>query len=69
LLVIGLLGYELAFAATIGLSALQTAVTVLRERSPTTFPVQIRVAYTLLLVVCFLPYMRCLACLAPWHSS
>ena len=42
----------------IALSITQTAVFLIRERLVVAFPVQIRVTYTALLLVCYLPYMR-----------
>lgn len=58
LLVVGLSGEPLGFVSAIVLSVVQTAVALIRERSLAAYPVQIRVTYTLLLLVCYLPYMR-----------
>jgi len=58
LLAFGLAGRPFAFLAAIILSVAQSIVFVLRERSLISFPVQIRVAYTLLLLVCYIPVMR-----------
>jgi hypothetical protein len=57
LLAVGLAGFPHGFVAAILLSALQSAVYWIRERRISAFPVQLRVAYTLLLGVCFLPLM------------
>lgn len=58
LLTIGLLGWPNAFAAALALTALQTLVMLVRERRPTAFPVQLRLAYLLLLGICYLPPLR-----------
>jgi hypothetical protein len=58
LLAVGLAGYTLGFILAIALSVVQTAVFLVRERALAAFPVQIRVTYTALLLVCYLPYMR-----------
>jgi hypothetical protein len=58
LLAFGLAGRPSAFAAAIVLSIAQSLVFVLRGRSLMSFPVQIRVAYTMLLLVCYIPGMR-----------
>jgi hypothetical protein len=44
--------------AAIGLSALQTGYFLIRHRSAAAFTVQIRLAYTALLLLCLLPFMR-----------
>jgi hypothetical protein len=58
LLVLGLWGVSGSFEAAILLSAGQTAVILMRDRKVSSFPVQLRVAYTLLLLVCYPPWMR-----------
>ena len=58
LLVIGLVGYHSAFIAAMVLTAVQGVVMLLRDRSLTAFPVQLRAAYLLLLLVCYLPGMH-----------
>jgi hypothetical protein len=55
---VGLAGHPAAFMVAIGLSAAQTLVFFLRERSLRSSPVQTRTAYTALLVLCFLPGLR-----------
>ena len=54
-LVAGLAGWPGGFTAGILLSATQTAIFALRNRSLMAFPVQIRGAYTLLLMMSALP--------------
>jgi hypothetical protein len=58
LLAIGLAGHTSAFVAAMALTASQAIVMLLRERSVTAFAVQLRIAYLLLLGVCFVPQMR-----------
>ena len=58
LLTIGLLGHPEAFVAAMGLTAAQTVVMLVRERSLSAFAVQLRIAYLLLLAVCYIPEMR-----------
>jgi len=58
LLAIGLFGRPLAFVAAIGLTAAQTIVMVIRERSVSAFSVQLRIGYLLLLGICFIPQLR-----------
>jgi hypothetical protein len=54
-LAIGLKGYPEGFYAAILISAAQTVVYYFTEASVLTFPVQIRLAYTSLLMVCQVP--------------
>lgn len=58
LLALGLWGVPGCFEAAIVLSAGQTAVMLIRERSVSAFPVQLRVAYTLLLLASYPPWMN-----------
>ncbi len=58
LLVIGLAGYPAAFLAAIGLTVAQTLLFIVRERSFRPSPVQTRLAYAALLVICFVPSLR-----------
>ena len=58
LLALGLAGHDAAFLAAIALSIMQTAFYWHRHRSPRAIAVQIRLAYTLLLAVSYLPAMR-----------
>ena len=58
LLVIGLAGYPEGFVAAICLSMLQSVAYLIPHRRLSAFPVQLRVAYTLLLIACFFPPMR-----------
>jgi membrane protein implicated in regulation of membrane protease activity len=51
LLAVGLAGHTAAFVAAIGLSGVQSFVFLARHRSWVPYPMQIRVAYTLLLVM------------------
>ncbi|HEY5704104.1 MAG TPA: hypothetical protein VIS96_00855 [Terrimicrobiaceae bacterium] len=51
----GLIGYYPGFYAAIVISVIQTIVYGLKERSARTFPVQIRLAYTGLLISCQVP--------------
>lgn len=50
LLIAAVLGWEPGFAAVIGLNAIQAIHFMLRERSLTAFPVQVRVSYLGLLL-------------------
>lgn len=50
LLIAGVLGWEQGFAAVIGLNAIQTIHFMQRDRSMTSFPVQVRVSYLALLL-------------------
>lgn len=58
LLAMGLSGVPGGFEAAILLSAGQTAVILVRDRKLFAFPVQLRLAYTLLLLVCYPAWMR-----------
>ena len=58
LLAVGVLGFSAGFVAAIVLSVAQTVIFGLRTRSLRDFPVQIRIAYSLLLIACYLPAMR-----------
>lgn len=58
LLAAGLAGFRFGFIGAIVLSIIQTLVFILHSRSLRSFPIQIRVAYSLLLVICYIPAMR-----------
>ena len=58
LLTIGLLGQPVAFIAAMVVTVVQCMVMVVREKSVLAFAVQIRIAYLLLLMICFVPEMR-----------
>lgn len=58
LLAVGIAGWPAAFIAAIGLSVAQTVFFIVREWSLTTYAVQIRLAYTALLLVAFVPCLR-----------
>lgn len=58
LLAMGLGGISGSFEAAILLSVCQTAVMLVRDRRISAFPVQLRLAYTLLLMVCYPPWMH-----------
>ena len=58
LLLVGLMGMPKAFSATLLLSIAQFILFLARERAFNAFPVQLRLAYTLLLTICLLPPMR-----------
>ena len=58
LLALGLWGVSGSFEAAILLSACQTAAMLIRDRRVSAFPVQLRVAYTLLLLICYPPWMH-----------
>jgi hypothetical protein len=58
LLAAGLAGAEIAFVGAILLSAAQTGSHLRQHHSLRPYPVQIRVAYTALLILCYLPIMR-----------
>jgi hypothetical protein len=60
LLLIGLMGMPEAFLAALLLSIAQSGLFFARERAFKAFPVQLRLAYTLLLIICFFPPIRCL---------
>ena len=55
---LGLAGYPMAFLAAIALSAAQTVFFILRDRNLRSSPVQTRAAYTVLLLVCFVPGLQ-----------
>ncbi len=58
LLAVGVFGFSPGFIAAIVLSIAQTVIFAVRRRSLRDFPVQIRIVYSLLLIVCYLPSMR-----------
>jgi len=58
LLLVGLMGMPKAFPGTLLLSIAQFILFLARERAFKAFPVQLRLAYTLLLTICLLPPMR-----------
>jgi hypothetical protein len=58
LLASGLWGVAGCFEAAILLSAGQTAAMLVRERRLSAFPVQLRLGYAALLLVCYPPWMR-----------
>src|ERR1700730_11127114 len=58
LLLIGLMGMPEAFLAALLLSIAQSVLFFARERAFKAFPVQLRLAYTLLLIICFFPPIR-----------
>jgi len=58
MLAIGLAGYPSAYLAAIGLTIGQTLFLLARGHGATSSPIQTRVAYTLLLIVCFVPGLR-----------
>ena len=58
LLLIGLRGMPEAFLAALQLSIAQSVLFFARERAFKAFPVQLRLAYTLLLIICFFPPIR-----------
>ncbi len=58
LLSFGLTGVPHCFVAAIVVSGIQLTVFLLREQSLSAFPVQLRLSYTLLLIVCLLPTMN-----------
>ena len=58
LLTIGLLGQPAAFVAAMVVTVVQCMVMVGREKSVLAFAVQLRIAYLLLLMICFVPEMR-----------
>jgi hypothetical protein len=58
LLIMGLFGLSGAFVGAIGLTGLQAIVMLIREKSLSAFPVQLRLAYLLLMGICYLPHMR-----------
>jgi len=58
LLAIGLHGQIGAFIAAMAITFIQAVIMLIREKSILAFPVQLRVAYLVLLGICFLPDMR-----------
>jgi hypothetical protein len=58
LLAIGLAGYPSAFIAAMAITTGQAIVMLIREKSISAFPVQLRITYLLLLVISFIPQMR-----------
>src|SRR5215212_1128833 len=58
LLIIGLSGHSLAFIGAIALTVGQGFVLLVRDRSPKAFSVQLRVAYLILLLICYPLPMR-----------
>ncbi len=58
LLSIGLTGYTGAFQVALGITGMQTVVMLIREKSLMAFPVQLRIAYGCLLVICLIPAMQ-----------
>jgi hypothetical protein len=62
-LAIGMLGIPRAFLIAMALTLAQGVVFFVKDRSLSTFSVQLRVAYLSLLALCYLPAMRWLYCL------
>jgi hypothetical protein len=58
LLIAGLSGYPVAFIGAMIVTAIQMLVLLLRDRSPTAFSVQLRLAYLVLLLIAYPPLMR-----------
>jgi len=58
LLAIGLAGHPSGFVAAMVLTVVQVAMMLIREKSVSAFAVQLRVAYLILLGICFVPQMR-----------
>jgi type II secretory pathway pseudopilin PulG len=58
LLAVGLVGFAAGFIAATALSVIQTVVFLFKTRSFRDFTLQIRLAYSLLLIVCAIPVMR-----------
>jgi hypothetical protein len=54
----GLMGYSSGFYVAILISLIQTVVYDLKQTSALSFPVQIRFAYTILLILCQVPPLR-----------
>src|SRR5215471_17205540 len=61
LLLIGLAGLPEGFLAALLLSSAQSVLFLARERAVKAFSVPLRLAYTLLLIICFLPPIRWLS--------
>jgi hypothetical protein len=53
----GLMGYSSGFYAAVTISLIQTVIYNLKEKSALTFPVQVRFAYTGLLILCQIPIL------------
>jgi hypothetical protein len=58
LLAIGLAGHPSAFLAAIVMTMVQLVMMLIRERIVSAFAVQLRIAYLILLGICFVPQMR-----------
>src|SRR5687767_6451425 len=58
LLAIGLAGHPSAFAAAMVMTVVQLLMMLIHERSVSAFAVQLRIAYLILLAICFVPQMR-----------
>ena len=58
LLTIGLLGQPVAFVVAMVVTVVQCIVMAVREMNVLAFAVQLRIAYLLLLMICFVPPMR-----------
>jgi hypothetical protein len=58
LLAIGLAGYPSAFIVAMAVTTVQAIMMLIREKSISAFPVQLRIAYLLLLTISFIPQMR-----------
>lgn len=58
LLTICLLGQPIAFVAAMKVTLVQGIVMLVREKSVLAFAVQLRIAYLVLLGICFVPHMR-----------
>jgi len=56
LLIAGFFGYAHALTGAAVVTALHGLIVLVRERSAKTYPVQLRTAYLLLLLICYLPY-------------
>jgi hypothetical protein len=58
LLIVGLCGYRPAFIGATVVTAVHGLIVLARDRSLFAYSVQLRAAYLLLLLICFLPSMR-----------
>ena len=58
LLAAGLCGYSRALIGATAVTAAHGLIVLVRDRSLVTYSVQLRAAYVLLLLICFLPYTR-----------
>ena len=58
LLVAGLSGYDQALVGATAVTAAHGLIVLVRDRSLRAYSVQLRAAYVLLLLICFLPYTR-----------